>query len=151
MLENDERTRRFLGVEIGQGYDKLKLFVDDLNAALEKMRLPVYYDNPRFHTSLVWSTTTSASAVKDNGPPSQGSGEQVAVATGEAEDARPLERDDPPIPKSEAEDGRDTVPFSEEVIEKLEAELGRRLREDEFYVGEVCLKIGKDVKRFPLA
>jgi len=42
-------------------------------------------------------------------------------------------------------------PFSDATLAELETQLGRALREDEFYVGEVCVKIGKEVKRFHLA
>ncbi|GAA6048647.1 hypothetical protein JCM3770_001998 [Rhodotorula araucariae] len=60
VLENDDNSRRFLGVEIGQGYDTLLAFTRKLDAELATLRLPTYYPSPRFHTSLAWSTSTSA-------------------------------------------------------------------------------------------
>lgn len=129
VLENDEKTRRFLGIEIGQGYDevsctgestcllmlmlKLQMLalvrkVDDMLAA---HRLPTYYAEPRFHTSLAWSTTTT-STVKD----------------------------------------ASSLPFSDAVLADLEAVLGKQLRrEGEVWVGELCVKIGKDVSRYRLS
>ncbi|GAA5844300.1 hypothetical protein JCM9279_001760 [Rhodotorula babjevae] len=62
VLENDDKSRRFLGVEIGHGYDQLLALVRKLDAELERLRLPTYYADPRFHTSLAWSTSTSLSS-----------------------------------------------------------------------------------------
>lgn len=38
----------------------MKDFVALLNAELTRMRLPPYYETPRFHTSIAWSNTTTA-------------------------------------------------------------------------------------------
>ncbi|GAA5929797.1 hypothetical protein JCM3775_006555 [Rhodotorula graminis] len=62
VLENDDKSRRFLGVEIGHGYDQLLALTHKLDAELERLRLPTYYPTPRFHTSLAWSTSTSLSS-----------------------------------------------------------------------------------------
>ncbi|BGP27613.1 UPF0406 family protein [Rhodotorula toruloides] len=62
VLENDQRTRRFLGIEIGQGYDEMHALVRKIDDMLATHRLPTYYPEPRFHTSLAWSTTTSTTA-----------------------------------------------------------------------------------------
>ncbi|GAA5828266.1 hypothetical protein JCM5353_003978 [Sporobolomyces roseus] len=56
MLENDEKNRRFLAIEIGQGYEQLKNLVRKLDVELDQMRLPTYYENPRFHTSIAWTS-----------------------------------------------------------------------------------------------
>ncbi|GAA5875878.1 hypothetical protein JCM1840_002962 [Sporobolomyces johnsonii] len=60
VLENDERTRRFLGIEVGEGYDQLKALVARLDASLLRLRLPAYYDPPRFHTSIAWTPSSSS-------------------------------------------------------------------------------------------
>ncbi|BGP43436.1 poly(U)-specific 3'-to-5' RNA exonuclease [Rhodotorula kratochvilovae] len=62
VLENDDKSRRFLGVEIGQGYDALLGLVRKLDGELATLRLPMYYPSPRFHTSLAWTTSTTASS-----------------------------------------------------------------------------------------
>lgn len=128
MLENDEKTRRFLGIEIGQGYDEVSrnflVFAADCAEAESQMlalvrkvddmlaahRLPTYYAKPRFHTSLAWSTTTTSTA------------EDLSY-----------------------------LPFSDAVLADLEAVLGKQLRrEGEVWAGELCVKIGKDVSRYRL-
>ncbi|GAA5998966.1 HVSL domain-containing protein [Rhodotorula paludigena] len=109
VLENDDKTRRFLGVEIGQGYDQLYALVRQLDEALQPQRLPAYYDSPRFHTSLAWTSATSASS-------------------------------SPPLP------------FDNISVEELEQRFGKKLRaEGEVWVGELCVKIGKDVQRYRLS
>ncbi|GAA5903410.1 hypothetical protein JCM8208_001912 [Rhodotorula glutinis] len=62
VLENDDKSRRFLGVEIGHGYDQLLALTHKLDTELARLRLPTYYPDPRFHTSLAWSTSTSLSS-----------------------------------------------------------------------------------------
>lgn len=127
MLQNDEKTRRFLAFEIGQGYEEVKLLslsfacastesrrtqlkdiVRQLDAELESMRLPRYYENPRFHTSIAWT-------------------------------AIDRDRND------------DTLPFGPDQIAELDAKFGKRLRLDELWVGELVLKIGKDLSKYRLA
>ncbi|ORY68045.1 U6 snRNA phosphodiesterase Usb1 [Leucosporidium creatinivorum] len=107
-LENDDKTRRFLGIEIGQGYDAMKDFVALLNTSLSTLRLPPYYDNPRFHTSIAWSNHTSATSSHISSPP----------------------------------------PFDEAQLADLERKLGKALREEELWVGQVCVKIGQQVTRY---
>ncbi|GAA5926428.1 HVSL domain-containing protein [Sporobolomyces koalae] len=102
MLENDEKTRRFLAIEIGQGYEQLKNLVRELDFELELLRLPVYYENPRFHTSIAWTTPESGH-------------------------------------------------FSSSELEQLDKAFGKNLRLDELWIGELVLKIGKDVHRYPLS
>ncbi|KAI5476208.1 UPF0406 family protein [Pseudohyphozyma bogoriensis] len=109
-LENDQKNRRFLGIELGTGWTELKEVLDSIDALLVKLRLPTYYPNPRFHTSISWSTITSAST---------------------------LEKDK-------------MMPFSDGELEALKKKWGKKLRSEELWVGEVCLKIGKDVVKFPL-
>ncbi|GAA5873247.1 hypothetical protein JCM8547_008612 [Rhodosporidiobolus lusitaniae] len=110
VLENDERTRRFLGIEIGTGYDEMLALVRRLDGHLFALRLPAYYDEPRFHTSLAWSSTTSSSALSSS-----------------------------------------DLPFSDTVVQVLGEKLGKRVRAEELWVGELCVKIGKEVTRFALS
>lgn len=106
------------------------------------MRLPPYYDQPRFHTSLLWSTTTTAN------PPTSDPA-HLTPPDSKHSISSPLAETNSPPP--DCEPTRSAIPFSDATVAALEAELGRALRADGFYVAEVCVKIGKDVKRFPLA
>ncbi|GAA5906061.1 HVSL domain-containing protein [Sporobolomyces salmoneus] len=108
MLENDEKTRRFLAIEIGQGYQELKDIVKKLDVELKSMRLPSYYESPRFHTSIAWTSL-------------------------------------------DQNDTSNSPPFEEQQLKELDRMFGRRLRQDELWVGELILKIGKDVHRYRLA
>jgi hypothetical protein len=81
-----------------------------LDSFLSTLRLPTYYPTPRFHTSLAWSSTTSASSL-----------------------AEP------------------SLPFSASTLEALEAKYGKRLRAEDLFVAELCVKIGKDLTRFALS
>ena len=109
------------------------------------MRLPPYYDQPRFHTSLLWSTTTSAitdDPESTNAAPTSPNDGPMTIT---------LPSNDPQTPRTEAPPSPTSLPFSATTVAALEAQLGRALRDDEFYVAEVCLKVGKEVKVFPLA
>ena len=53
-LTNDERTRNFLSIEIGYGHAELVSLVESINAVLAEKKLPVYYDEARFHASVAW-------------------------------------------------------------------------------------------------
>lgn len=71
------------------------------------MRLPTYYEQPRFHTSIAWSV-------------------------------------------SSPEEGSDEAPFDSEELDELETAYGKRLRREEVWVGELVVKIGKDITRHKL-
>ncbi|KAK4704636.1 U6 snRNA phosphodiesterase, partial [Phenoliferia sp. Uapishka_3] len=108
VLENDEKTRRFLGIELGAGYDSMNNIVKALDRHLVKMRLPPYYETPRFHTSIAWSSKTSATTIEAD------------------------------------------LAFSDECLKTLDSELGGKLRGEELWVGDLCLKVGKETTRYPL-
>ncbi|GAA5821142.1 hypothetical protein JCM11251_001982 [Rhodosporidiobolus azoricus] len=110
ILENDEKTRRFLGIEIGAGYDDMRSLLRHIDAMLTSLRLPTYYPEPRFHTSLAWTSTTSACPVR--------------VVD---------------------------LPFPDDLLSALDEQLGKKLRAEQLWVGELCVKIGKEVTRFPLS
>ncbi|KAI8974741.1 U6 snRNA phosphodiesterase Usb1 [Pilobolus umbonatus] len=55
MLVNDDKTCSFLTMEIGQGYDKLKECLVSIDRVMTRHQLPVFYNPPRFHTSIAWS------------------------------------------------------------------------------------------------
>lgn len=83
-----------------------------MDEQLVALRLPAYYDEPRFHTSIAWTTATSATTQRDDG----------------------------------------LLPFARELLDELETKIGPSLRkEGEVWVGDLCVKIGKDVTRYRLA
>ncbi|GAA5903069.1 hypothetical protein JCM5296_001729 [Sporobolomyces johnsonii] len=129
MLENDERTRRFLAIEVGEGYDQLKALVKRLDASLARLRLPAYYDPPRFHTSIAWTPSSSSSSSSLS--PSSSSSSSASASS-----------------SSSSSPG---IPFNAKDLERLEAALGRRLRAEEMWVGHVAVKVGKDVSRYRFA
>lgn len=51
---------------------------------------------------------------------------------------------------NESKVAAEKLPFGEEEVAMLEEKLGRRLRAEEVWVGEVCLRIGKEVVRYRL-
>ncbi|BGP20052.1 hypothetical protein JCM10213_003564 [Rhodosporidiobolus nylandii] len=110
VLENDERTRRFLGIEVGAGYDEMHSLLRKVDEMLVSLRLPTYYETPRFHTSLAWSSLSSSSGLPAG-----------------------------------------ALPFSDTLLQQLEQQYGKRLRAEDLYVSELCVKIGKDVARFALS
>ncbi|KAI9473680.1 MAG: hypothetical protein EXX96DRAFT_578924 [Benjaminiella poitrasii] len=54
-LTNDEQTRSFLTLEIGSGYNELVQCMKCIDKVMTQYRKPVFYDPPRFHTSVAWS------------------------------------------------------------------------------------------------
>lgn len=84
----------------------MKALVTAIDTKLSRLRLPPYYETPRFHSSIAWSASTT---------------------------------------KTEEE-----VPFGKEELARLEERLGKELRKEELWVGEVCVRIGKEVVRYPL-
>ncbi|KAM0755846.1 hypothetical protein T439DRAFT_376136 [Meredithblackwellia eburnea MCA 4105] len=131
VLENDDRTRRFAGVELGFGWSEMNAIVRALDEQLGRMRLPTYYDPARFHSSFVWTTRTFLSQTQTE---SQSSSSPATIKR---------------VDEEEAEDGR-VLPFGTDEMDELEMEFGRDVRAEELWVFELCLKVGKQVDRFAL-
>lgn len=51
---NEEETRTFIGIRVQLGYDSLMECVRRIDSAFADFKLPVYYQNPSFHISLIW-------------------------------------------------------------------------------------------------
>ncbi|KLO08662.1 hypothetical protein SCHPADRAFT_922568 [Schizopora paradoxa] len=54
-FNNDERSRSFVGLEIGAGHEILRDISKSLEKALQFLRQEVYYLEPRFHASFSWA------------------------------------------------------------------------------------------------
>lgn len=122
----------------------MKLVTDKIDAILLKERLEPYYTSPRFHTSIAWVALEPSAAITpalaSSPPPTQSevAGLEKAESTSHAHST----------------DQESTVTanasFGPKELEELEQKLGKRLRDEELWAAELCLKIGKDVYRFPL-
>ncbi|KDE08578.1 hypothetical protein MVLG_01351 [Microbotryum lychnidis-dioicae p1A1 Lamole] len=60
VLENDQCTTRFLGIEIGNGWDQMNRLTRLIDQTVISLRLEPYYSQPRFHTSIAWTALTSS-------------------------------------------------------------------------------------------
>jgi len=123
-FDNDERTRTFLGVEVGAGHVELKSLSDALTPTLLLLHQQAFYSDPRFHASFAW-------ALLDQPPPPP----SISLP--------PLQTTDYPT----------ITAFPSTLLPELTREYGPRLATKlgvlEF--GEVRVKIGKDVFGWPLA
>ncbi|KAG2233194.1 hypothetical protein INT48_005032 [Thamnidium elegans] len=54
-LTNDENTRSFLTLEIGNGYIQLLDYMKQINKVMKEYKQPIFYNPPRFHTSIGWA------------------------------------------------------------------------------------------------
>ncbi|CAG8769812.1 13559_t:CDS:2, partial [Gigaspora rosea] len=52
---NDEKTRSFLALEVGKGINELKTLLEHVNKVAKDFRQEEFYENPRFHASILWS------------------------------------------------------------------------------------------------
>jgi len=96
---------------------------------LEQEHLPVYYAEPRFHTSVAWWLPSSDEASKIKGQVSQG--EAGESAPGDAAAAP-------------------SVQLTDEQMSQLQREHGKVLRKPSLRVKQIRLKIGKEVSVFDL-
>ncbi|KAG8992627.1 poly(U)-specific 3'-to-5' RNA exonuclease [Tulasnella sp. JGI-2019a] len=55
VLNNDEKTRTFLALEVGAGYLETKALSDALNVHIRALHQEAYYEAPRFHISIAWA------------------------------------------------------------------------------------------------
>lgn len=52
---NEGKTRTFIGIGVSHYLNEhLRSIVRSVDSALEELRLPVFYENPSFHTSILW-------------------------------------------------------------------------------------------------
>ncbi|EPB83698.1 hypothetical protein HMPREF1544_09548 [Mucor circinelloides 1006PhL] len=61
-LTNDEKTRSFLTLEIGHGYNQLHKCMKFVDNVMREYHKPIFYDPPRFHASFAWSLKQSTIA-----------------------------------------------------------------------------------------
>ncbi|THU99131.1 hypothetical protein K435DRAFT_752217 [Dendrothele bispora CBS 962.96] len=61
VLENDEKTRTFLALDVGAGHHELKALVDGMTPTLRALRQNEYYSDPKFHASIAWALLDKSS------------------------------------------------------------------------------------------
>ena len=119
---------------------QLRALSDALTPALQSFRQKEYYEQPRFHASFVWvlldrSAQNSASQSSEPlEPPSYTTLKKDPVS----EDPKSF----PAVPQ-----------LPENIVPMLNAQLGSQLKGSAgtFDVGEVCIRIGKEVSSWGLS
>ncbi|XP_026481628.1 U6 snRNA phosphodiesterase [Ctenocephalides felis] len=53
---NEDKTRTFVGLKVSSGVKDLLRVVEEMDKSLEDYKLPVYYEDPSFHMSILWCT-----------------------------------------------------------------------------------------------
>lgn len=53
-LTNDEKTRSFVTLEVGNGYNELMACLKHIDQVMKQYHQPIFYNPPRFHTSIAW-------------------------------------------------------------------------------------------------
>ncbi|MBW0503399.1 hypothetical protein O181_043114 [Austropuccinia psidii MF-1] len=71
-LSNDEHTRGFLVLEVGNGHFLLMNLLERVNSILDQFCLPKYYEFPRFHISFGWCLMNPSEKSKNDIPSSSG-------------------------------------------------------------------------------
>ncbi|KIY52798.1 hypothetical protein FISHEDRAFT_63725 [Fistulina hepatica ATCC 64428] len=126
---NDERTRGFLGIDVGAGYHELQSLLADLHPVLENTRQQAYYDEPRFHASVGWVLLDSAKDYTNMSDScSSGSLEATRSAT-----------EFPTIPC-----------FPRDLVDNLNERFAAKLAVCRFEVADICMKIGEKVSHWGL-
>lgn len=169
-LTNDERTRTFLCLEVGAGHREvlsvvhahlcprarcwpeepeltrraqLRALSDALTPALRSFRQQEYYEQPRFHASFAW-VLLDRPAARDSSSTSQSPEplESLSFTSLSGDPASEDPKSFPSIPR-----------LPESIVPALNAELGPQLKglTGTFDVGEVRIRIGKDVSSWGLS
>ncbi|KAH8077031.1 U6 snRNA phosphodiesterase Usb1 [Cristinia sonorae] len=143
-LENDERTRTFVTLEIGAGHTELTTMAEALIPTLRTIRQKEFYSEPRFHASIAWALLQKASQQQQT----------TDAATTTPVSLEPLESQTPPGPDPASEQFPTIERLPSEVIPGLKSEFGSALVDGAigtFHVDTICVRIGKDVSRWKLA
>ncbi|KAK7691049.1 hypothetical protein QCA50_006152 [Cerrena zonata] len=139
-LQNDEKTRTFLTIEIGAGHNELKLMSDSLIPTLKAIRQREFYSDPRFHASIGWALMSQNSDSSSLGM------SKTSTLPGNPEDE---------VDNSLSTEFPTVSSLPEELISTLRKEFGTSLLNKStigsFSVDSLCVRIGKDVSRWSLS
>ncbi|KAI0785181.1 hypothetical protein C8Q75DRAFT_776368 [Abortiporus biennis] len=163
-LQNDEKTRTFLTLEVGAGHLEFKRISDALIPTLRSIRQKEFYTEPRFHASIGWALLISSSSppTKENNPCTTPT--TRLVGSEENETNPPLSFDtitdteQAEVGIDKNEDGQKEIfpaipKFPDSLIPTLKEEFCEEMLKPiigTFYADEVCVRIGKDVSRWKL-
>jgi len=126
VLENDEKTRVFLVLEIGAGHSETKALSDALTPHIRALYQEPYYEAPRFHVSIAWALLRR--------------GELANPQVAENLSKSPSLRTFPTITE-----------LPETLLNDLDSHYGERIRTaGQFEVDAVEVKVGKEVTHCPL-
>ncbi|KAJ7505566.1 hypothetical protein B0H11DRAFT_429103 [Mycena galericulata] len=152
-LVNDESTRIFLALEIGAGHHELKTITSMLTPTLRAIRQQEYYAAPRFHASIGWAllrgraSPPQGSTSADNTTPEAG---QVPIYSGSINSESRTSSLVSLVPSKEYPT---ITGFPPALVPDLNERYGPALTATavkSFDVGEICIKIGKEVFRWRL-
>ncbi|KAI5121075.1 hypothetical protein M0805_008588 [Coniferiporia weirii] len=132
-FENDERTRAFLGVEVGAGHSEFKSLSKSLEPALKLLHQKEFYSEPRFHASIAWASL--APELMNTGAPNVATPSPMSTAPG--------------TPEVQTHNEHKTIlSFPSSMLSELNTQFGYALSSRKvgaFEVERVEVKIGKDV------
>ncbi|KAJ7718120.1 hypothetical protein DFH07DRAFT_336428 [Mycena maculata] len=144
-LVNEERTRVFLALEIGAGHHELTTLTNILSPALRAIRQQEYYAAPRFHASIAWALLSGRAPIEqgsDNTTPEP----QAPISSGSiSSDSR--NSSVPLVPEFAT-----ITEFPPALLPALNEQYGPSMTvtAKSFDIGEISIKIGKEVSRWRL-
>jgi len=161
-LQNDEKTRTFLVVEVGAGHHEFKALADALVPSLRTLRQKEYYSEPRFHASIGWALMSSPPTPETVLPSYKDTSTDVEPSETPTEPG--AEEHSPEVQSRMTSTHLSSNPslttfltiphFPEPLIPTLIEQFRATLVETSaarFEVEAICVKIGKEVSRWRLA
>ncbi|KAI0034618.1 hypothetical protein K488DRAFT_77122 [Vararia minispora EC-137] len=146
-LTNDDQTRTFLCAEVGAGHHELRGLTLSLSPTLRQLRQKDYYQSPRFHASFAWVLLRHPRDIS----PSTSDRVEDAMEQFREEVLTPVSA---PAADSLSAHGsyRAVRSLPDDLVDTLNCEFRRKLLSPAaiFDVGEVRVKIGKDVSYWKL-
>ncbi|KAJ7465307.1 hypothetical protein FB451DRAFT_434146 [Mycena latifolia] len=142
-LVNDEGTRIFLVLEIGAGHHELASLTNLLTPALRAIHQQEYYTAPRFHASIGWALLGG----RANSP-------QRSAFNADPQSSGSIRSDSRNSAMAVVPDNYSTITeFPHALLPELNAQYGPSLTGStvkSFDIGEISIRIGKDVCRWRL-
>ncbi|TDL23211.1 hypothetical protein BD410DRAFT_787528 [Rickenella mellea] len=134
---NDERTRAFVGMEVGAGHAELQSLSETLKPLLRLLHQRPFYEDPRFHASFAW-------ALLDRQSPAPKEATPIKTCLPGNNSTGNIQQP-PQFPT--------ITSLSPDLLTRLAGRFGRTLatKAGIFEVSEIRVKIGKEIYDWPLA